>query len=67
MRTVPIDFKAIADETGIRRGKVCKSDWLGWCVQSSERDGVDMAAIVPPPMEPGETSLIIEGRNWIFT
>lgn len=65
VRRIPIDFKALAHETGIKRGKICKSSWLGWCVESD--DGTNtMASITPPAMLDGEIDITIQNRQWCY-
>ena len=63
-RKVPMDFEAIARETGIRSGKVCRSEMFGWGVYAN--DEPYFASIDPPPMEPGETDVRIEDNAWCF-
>ena len=61
VRRIPVDFRSIAAETGIRRGKVCHSAWFGWCVQC--RDDAVMASITTPLTQPDET-LVVESGHW---
>lgn len=67
-RRVPIDFDAVAEETGIRRGKIFYSELVhDWCVMSTcDAPVICMTSVTPPPAEPGET-LTIEGNDWVFT
>ena len=68
VRLVPIDFKEIHRQTGVKRGTIGFSPAWGWCAyRETEDDGpADCAMFTPPPMEPGETELKIEGTNWAF-
>lgn len=68
-RRLPMDFAAIAKESGMTRGKVCRSLIAGWCVQndSVNPDWPNIACITPPEFQDGETQLKIEGKEWVFT
>ena len=70
LRCLPIDFAAIAEETGLRRGKLCKTAF-GWGVQNTYGEpGADVALITPPAMRENESELrIVEGDGcsyWCF-
>lgn len=65
-RRIPIDFKAIAEESGLTRGKLCKTVF-GWGVQNIYGDdGPTIVCVAPPPALPNET-LVIDGNDWLFT
>ena len=65
VRRIPVDFQAIATETGMTRGKLCRSTWAGWVVQNTTGNPAwpDMATVTPPATEEGET-LTIEENHW---
>jgi len=66
LRYEPIDFADIAQQSGLRRGKLCKTSF-GWGVQNTHGDhGAGVALIVPPAMQAGETELRIEDGQWCF-
>ena len=67
VRRIPVDFRAIAAETGMTRGKLCRSTWAGWAVQNTtgNPDWPDMATVTPPATEAGET-LKVEDNHWCF-
>lgn len=66
-RKLPIDFAALARETGLKRGNVCHHAVFGWCIQNTYGENApDIICINPPAMEPGETFLKIEKANWCF-
>jgi hypothetical protein len=66
VRRTPIDFAHIAEQTGLRRGKLCKTTF-GWGVQNVHGDdGPNIALIDPPPLEGEETELRIENNHWCF-
>ncbi len=66
-RRIPIDFHAIAESTGLRRGKVARSPIFGWVVANVHDDpGPNFTCIEPPGMHDGETRLWIEGDYWCF-
>jgi hypothetical protein len=67
-RRVPIDFAAVAAESGMKAGKLGFSPVYGWCVHNVTRnpDWPDAATITPPPMEPGETRMVIADDYWVF-
>lgn len=64
-RTIPIDFRAIAEETGIKRGTLVKHPALGWTVRN-DGDALDIAVINPPPLEGKETTRTVEDGCWVF-
>jgi hypothetical protein len=67
VRRIPVDSEAIFRETGLKRGVIGKSPFVGWCVQNRHGEpGPNIACITPPPMEDEETFLRIEGREWLF-
>ncbi len=53
----PIDFKAIATETGVRKGRIVDSANFGWVVIG--HPDIDMICI-NPPLKKGD---IINGKN----
>lgn len=67
-RRVPIDFKDVAKQSGLTRGKLCHHKFFGWGVQNTygDPDGPDFGCVVPPPHEMTET-IEIDGNDWIFT
>ena len=67
LRRVPIDFCAIAAESGCTRGTLCRSTAFGWGVKNGNGPA-DFCAITPPPMQPGETQIRISANelNWVF-
>lgn len=66
MRRVPIDFADIARQSGLRRGRLCKTPF-GWAVQNTHgEDGPNLAVINPPAMMPGEKSVWIRDNHWEF-
>ena len=62
LRRIPIDFRAIAAETGCTRGTVAHNAAFGWHVRNGNGPA-NFCLITPPPISPGET-LKIEGRHW---
>jgi len=65
VRQKPIDFADIKQQTGLRRGKLCKTAF-GWGVQNVHGDGPNIALINPPPLEGEEIELRIEDNHWCF-
>ena len=67
-RRVPIDFSAIAKETGIRNGTVANHSAFGWVVRDNSRPptSVRLVCIDPPAMNPDETSVTIQDNQWCF-
>ena len=65
LRRFPIDFQAIAIETGLRRGKLgYSSTFHAWGIMNIYGvDGPNFAAITAPETLPGEV-LRIENRHW---
>lgn len=67
LRRLHIDFRRVAEESGLVRGKLCRSPHFGWGVQNSYGDpGPDFGCITPPAFEPGETELRIDCSEWWF-
>ena len=68
VRRIPVDFRAVAEEAGMTRGKLCCSTWAGWCVQNTTQNPAwpDMATITPPEMLPGEVRLAVVDGHWCF-
>lgn len=67
LRRLPIDFRRVAEECGLVRGKLCHSPHFGWGVQNSYGDpGPDFGCITPPALAPGETELRIDCSEWWF-
>ena len=66
VRRIPMDFRAIAKESGISKGKVVFGDWLGWGVQNDDHNGIDFGCITPPSMQDGEDFLKIVNNEWCF-
>lgn len=62
---IPVDFRTIAAETGMTRGKLCRSEWAGWVVQNTTGNTAwpDMATVTTPPTAEGET-LTVEDGHW---
>lgn len=66
-RSVPIDFAAIAKESGLERGKLCHSPAFGWGVQNSHGDeGPHFGCVTPPPLEGEEKTVHIDCNCWVF-
>lgn len=62
VRRFPIDFRAIAAETGCTKGTIGHNSMFGWHVQNG--NGLaDFCAFIPPEIASDET-LRIEGREW---
>lgn len=66
----PIDFKAIAKETGVRKGKIVQSKHSGWVVIGHPE--IDMICI-DTPREKGDvingeliTNIRIENKFWVY-
>lgn len=66
----PIDFKAIAAETGVRQGRVAESDRWGWVVIG--HPDIDMICI-DTPKKKGDLingtpvkNIRIEDGNWVY-
>ncbi|KKL57011.1 hypothetical protein LCGC14_2239690 [marine sediment metagenome] len=54
LRRTLCDYAAIAEETRVRRGKLCHSPIFGWVVQSDEVAHVACVETSLPPVEDGE-------------
>lgn len=68
VRRVPLDIPAIQRESGLHAGKICRSTAAQcWCVMAEDSGGVICAEITPPPMLPGESVLVINGKDWCFS
>lgn len=64
IRRIPIDWQAIAEESGLRRGTLCRNDMWGWHVQGHGVSSVpDVGIITPPEIAHGE-SLRVSGNFW---
>ena len=61
LRRTLVDYAAIAEETGLRRGKLCRSPIFGWVVQSDEVAHVACVKTSLPPVEEGEELRLSEG------
>ena len=68
-RRVPIDFYELFRQANLPpqpatlgRSKVAND----WCLFVEQGSGLLLVVIKPPPMEAGETSLVIEGSDWVF-
>lgn len=68
LRKVPIDFAAVAMESGLTSGKIGRSVAFDcWGVFNENGiPGPDFAQITPPPLQDGETEIRICGRWWTF-
>ncbi len=67
VRRIPVDFRAVAEESGMTRGKLCHSPIFGWCVQNTHGDNVpDVATITAPELAPGEVRLAVVDGHWCF-
>lgn len=74
-KLIPIDFKDLAQKTGLRSGKLCKSSAFGWGVRNTNgQDGPDFAEYLPPAdigdkFEGKEVGLvkIVDGKFWELT
>jgi len=62
----PIDFQAIAKESGMTRGKLVRSPRWGWGVQNTQGVElyVDFGCITPPETEEGQLLKIEDERYW---
>jgi hypothetical protein len=65
IRRFPIDFRAIAKETGCTRGTIGYNDTLGWHVQNGNGPA-DFAKITAPALEPGEKLRIEDGKWCVY-
>jgi len=68
-RRIPIDFAAVAAESGMTAGALGFSPALGcWVVQNVTRNAEwpDVVMITAPAMEAGETRLEIHDDHWCF-
>jgi hypothetical protein len=65
-RQEPIDFAAIAEDTGVRSGTICHSPTFGWIVRNQRYEGPDIACIKPPPFQGNECFLKVDDQNWCF-
>lgn len=67
-RRIPIDFKAVADESGLTRGKLCHHKIFGWGVQNTygDKDAPDFGCVTPPEAQ-AEEVLEIDGNDWLFS
>ena len=61
-RRMPIDWMAIARESGCTRGKLCKSPLFGWGVQGN--GDADFCCITAPEIQHGQL-LRVEGNEWL--
>jgi len=72
---IPIDFKDVAEKTGLRSGNLCKSSSFGWGVYNTKKsEGVDFAEYLPPAdigdiFEEKEVGFveIVDGKFWRLT
>ncbi len=62
VRRFPIDFRAIAAETGCTQGTIVHNAMFGWHVQNGNGPA-DFCVFTPPEITDGET-LRIENREW---
>jgi hypothetical protein len=63
VRRFPINFCAIAEETGCTRGTIRHNPAFGWHVQNGNGPA-DFCIFTPPEIAEGET-LRIEGKEWV--
>jgi hypothetical protein len=63
-RQLPIDFLDVAKQTGLRRGRICKTPF-GWGVQNPG-GSPSIALFNPPAMQEGESVLCIRDNQWCF-
>lgn len=68
LRREPIDFDAIARESGVEAGTLYHAAAFGWGVHPHDGRPADFCVITPPAMAPGETELRISAdrRHWLF-
>ena len=59
MKKIPIDFKKISEETGVKKGKIHKNQMLGWVI--SGHPDIDLICIDPP-----EGTVKIKDNHWII-
>lgn len=62
MIAIPIDFHAIAKDSGLRKGKIFHSPRHGWVVGNM----VDFMACINPPKYKGKMPIRIENNCWIY-
>ena len=62
VRRFPIDWKAVAEESGCTKGTLAHNKMFGWHVRNGNGPA-DICTITPPPVADGET-LKIEGSDW---
>ena len=62
VRRFPIDWSAVARESGCTRGTLCCHPSLGWGVMDGNGDA-HFCCITPPEVEEGEL-LRVEGIEW---
>ena len=62
VRRFPIDFPAIAAETGCTKGTIGHNAMFGWHVRNGNGPA-DFCAFTPPAVADGET-LRVEGSEW---
>ena len=66
IKRIPIDYQAVARETGMRKGKIAKSPLFGWGVfDSTGSTGVHFAEVTVPEVE-GSDFVCIEKDHWCY-
>lgn len=67
LRREPIDFRRVAEESGLSKGKIVHSPHFGWGVQNTHGiDGPSFGCITPPALQPGETWISLASPHWCF-
>ena len=66
LRTLPVNWLEISQQSGIKCGRLCHHKVLGWGVQNANRNGPDFGCITPPKMQGEETHLRIHRNKWQF-
>jgi hypothetical protein len=66
VRKIPIDWGAIAEESGCTQGTLCKTAF-GWGIRNGDGPA-DFCCITPPEVGPGEELRIVargkQGAEW---
>ena len=66
MKKIPINWKAIAAESGMSRGKLCFSTFVNaWVVQNTYGiQGQPDLAVITPPTVAADEYLFVKGNHW---
>jgi hypothetical protein len=63
-RRMPIDWLAIAEESGCTKGTLCKHSIFGWGIKNGNGDA-DFCCVTAPEIELGQL-LRVEGNEWLM-